>query len=153
MCTCQLLFLAEIVPTFLFGRILPKALFTAKNIEPSMNATSSRVPTAKSGFGCQKKKVWHFGCQKKSLALSLPKIKLGMIVPNIVPQHVVIGTFLHTPHMQTILTTKPMSLSPPPLPILPLPPRPETAAPGAPPPPPTTTTRDDGAEAPDRAAA
>jgi hypothetical protein len=61
--------LAEIVPTFIFGRILPKTLFTAKNIEPSMNATSSRVPTAKSGFGCQ----------KKSLALWLPKKKFGMI--------------------------------------------------------------------------
>jgi len=87
----QLLFLAEIVPTYIFGRILPKTLFTAKKIEPGMNATSSRVPTAKSGFGCQKKKfgtlaakkkVWHFGCQKKSLARSLPKIKIGMIVPD-----------------------------------------------------------------------
>jgi hypothetical protein len=39
------------------------------------------MPTAKSGFGCQKK-VWHFGCQKKSLARSLPKIKIGMIVPD-----------------------------------------------------------------------
>jgi hypothetical protein len=68
-CVCQLLFSAEIVPTFIFGRILPKTLFTAKNIEPSMNATSSRVPTAKSGFGCQ----------KKSLALWLPKKKFGMI--------------------------------------------------------------------------
>jgi hypothetical protein len=73
--------LAEIVPTFIFGRNMPKTLFTAKNIEPSMNATTSRMPTAKSGFGCQKK-VWHFGCQKKSLAQSLPKIKIGMIVPD-----------------------------------------------------------------------
>jgi hypothetical protein len=81
-CVCQLLFLAEIVPTFMFGRILPKTLFTAKNIEPSMNATSSHVPTAKSGFGCQKK-VWHFDCQKKSLARSMPKIKISMIVPDI----------------------------------------------------------------------
>jgi hypothetical protein len=64
--------LADIVPTFIFGRILPKTLFTAKNNEPSMTATSSRVPTAKSGFGCQKKfgtfaakkKVWHDPCQK-----------------------------------------------------------------------------------------
>jgi hypothetical protein len=71
-CVCQLLFLAEIVPTFIFGRIMPKTLFTAKNIEPSINATSSLVPTAKSGFGCQ----------KKSLARSLPKIKIGMIVPD-----------------------------------------------------------------------
>ena len=63
-CVCQLLFLAEIVPTFIFGRILPKTLFTAKYIEPSMNVTSSRVPTAKSGFGCQ----------NKSLALWLPKM-------------------------------------------------------------------------------
>jgi hypothetical protein len=30
-----------------------------------------------------KKKVWHFGCQKKSLARSLPKMKIGMIVPDI----------------------------------------------------------------------
>jgi len=73
--------LAEIVPTFIFGRILPKTLFTAKYIEPSMNATSSRVPTAKIGFGYQKKN-WHFGCQKKMLARSLPKIKIGMIVPD-----------------------------------------------------------------------
>ena len=71
-CVCQLLFLAEIVPTFIFGRIMPKTLFTAKNIEPSMNATSSLVPTAKSGFGCQ----------NKSLARSSPKIKIGMIVPE-----------------------------------------------------------------------
>jgi hypothetical protein len=49
--------LAEIVPTFIFGRILPKVVLAAKNIEPSMNATSSRVPTAKSGFGCQKKSL------------------------------------------------------------------------------------------------
>jgi hypothetical protein len=34
-----------------------------------MNATSSRVPTAKSGFGSQ----------KKSLARSLPKMKVGTI--------------------------------------------------------------------------
>jgi hypothetical protein len=61
--------LAEIVPTFIFGRILPKVVLAAKNIEPSMNATSSRVPTAKSGFGCQ----------KKSLALWLPKKKFGTI--------------------------------------------------------------------------
>ena len=60
---CQLLFLAEIVPSFIFGRILPKTLFIAKNIEPSMNATSSCVPTAKSGFGSQKKN-WHDHCQK-----------------------------------------------------------------------------------------
>jgi hypothetical protein len=66
----------------MFGRILPKTLFTAKNIEPSMNATSSHMPTAKSGFGCQKK-VWHFDCQKKSLARSMPKIKISMIVPDI----------------------------------------------------------------------
>jgi len=60
------LFLAEIVPTFIFDRILRKTLFTAKNIEPSMNVMSSHVPTAKSGFGCQNKngtlvaknKVW-----------------------------------------------------------------------------------------------
>jgi hypothetical protein len=38
-----------------------------------------------------------------------------------------------TPHMQTILTPKPMSLSSPPLPIPSLPPCPETAAAGAPP--------------------
>ena len=57
--SCQLLF---------FGRILPKTLFTAKNNEPSMTATSSRVPTAKNGFGCQ-----------KSLALSLPRKKFGTI--------------------------------------------------------------------------
>jgi hypothetical protein len=53
--------LAEIVPTFIFGRILPKVVLAAKNIEPSMNATSSRVPTAKSGFGCQKKSKTKFG--------------------------------------------------------------------------------------------
>ncbi len=67
---CQLLFLAEIVPTCIFGKILPKTLFTAKNIEPSMNATSSRVPkvvlAAKKKFGtlAAKKKVWHDPCQK-----------------------------------------------------------------------------------------
>jgi hypothetical protein len=46
-----------------------------------MNATSSRVPTAKSGFGCQKKSLalW---LPKKSLARSLPKMKIGMIVPD-----------------------------------------------------------------------
>jgi len=81
-CVPQLLFLAEIVPTCIFGRILPKTLFTAKNIEPTMNATSSRMPTAKSGIGCQKK-VWHFGCQNKSLARSMPKIKISMIVTDI----------------------------------------------------------------------
>jgi hypothetical protein len=54
--------------------------------------------------------------------------------------------------MQTILPSKPMSLSPPPLPIPPLHPRPETGTAGAPPPR-TTKTRDDSAEAPDRAAA
>jgi len=73
--------LAEIVPTFIFGRILPKTLFTDKYIEPSMNVTSSRVPTAKSGFGCQNKSLalW---LPKKSLARSLPKIKIVMIVPD-----------------------------------------------------------------------
>jgi hypothetical protein len=66
------------LPTFIFGRDRAnfyvwqnsaKTLFTAKHIEPSMNATSSHVPTAKSGFGCQ----------KKSLARSLSKIKVGTI--------------------------------------------------------------------------
>ena len=52
-CDCQLLFLALWLPTFIFDRILPKTLFTAKIIEHSMNATSSRVSTVKSGFGCQ----------------------------------------------------------------------------------------------------
>jgi hypothetical protein len=45
------------------------ALFTDKNIEPSMNATSSHMPTAKSGFGCQ----------KINLALWLPKEKFCTI--------------------------------------------------------------------------
>jgi hypothetical protein len=60
------------MPTFIFGGILPKTLFTAKKIEPSMNATSSHVPTAKSGWLPKKKlgtldakkKVWHDPCQK-----------------------------------------------------------------------------------------
>jgi len=56
-----------------FGRILPKMLFTDKNIEPSMNDMSYCVSTAKSEFGCQKLKlgtlaaiikVWHNPCQK-----------------------------------------------------------------------------------------
>ena len=72
-CVCQLLFLAEIVPIFFFGRFLSKTLFTDKNIEPSMNATSYCVSTAKGEFGCQKIKlgtlaaiikVWHNPCQK-----------------------------------------------------------------------------------------
>jgi len=40
-----------------------KDAFHCQKNEPSMNATSSRMPTAKSGFGCQKK-VWHDPCQK-----------------------------------------------------------------------------------------
>jgi hypothetical protein len=75
--SCQLLFLAEIVPTFIFGRVLPKVVLAAKNIEPSMNATSSRVPTAKSGFGCQ----------KKSLARWLPKKKFGTIHAKNINKH------------------------------------------------------------------
>ena len=56
-----------------FGRFLSKTLFTDKNIEPSMNATSYCVSTAKGEFGCQKIKlgtlaaiikVWHNPCQK-----------------------------------------------------------------------------------------
>jgi hypothetical protein len=35
---------------FYFARILLKTLFTARNIKPSMNDTSSCVPTAKSDF-------------------------------------------------------------------------------------------------------
>jgi hypothetical protein len=66
--SCQLLFLAEIVP---------KVVLAAKNIEPSMNATSSRVPTAKSGFGCQ----------KKSLARWLPKKKFGTIHAKNINKH------------------------------------------------------------------
>jgi hypothetical protein len=108
------------------------------------------MPTAKSGFGCQKK-VWHFGCQKKVWHNPCQKLKIGMIVPDCCSatccnRHIL----TQTPHMQTI--PKPMSLSPPPLPIPPPPPRLETAVVGAPTPPKTTTTRDDCAEAPDRAA-
>ena len=39
---------------FVFGRILPRKLFSAKNLGVSMNSTSSRMPDAKSEFGCQK---------------------------------------------------------------------------------------------------
>ncbi len=65
--SCQLLFLAE----FCQRRFsLPKIL-------------NHEFPRA----NCQKwfwlpKKDWHFGCQKKCLAQSLLKIKIGMIVPD-----------------------------------------------------------------------
>ena len=49
-------FLAEDwLPKVNFGRILPKEVLAAESFGLSTKATSSHVPTAKSGFGCQKK--------------------------------------------------------------------------------------------------
>jgi hypothetical protein len=61
--SCQLLYLAE---------FCQRRFSLPKKIEPSMNATSSHVPTAKSGWLPKKKlgtldakkKVWHDPCQK-----------------------------------------------------------------------------------------
>jgi hypothetical protein len=58
----------------------------------------SQVRTAKSGVGCQKKSLalW---LPKKSLARSTPKIKISMIVPDILFRnmlHVLTHRHLHT---------------------------------------------------------
>ncbi len=51
------------------------------DIEPSMNATSSRVPTAKSGFGCQKK-FGTLAAKKKFGTIPAKNKNIGMIVPD-----------------------------------------------------------------------
>jgi hypothetical protein len=45
------------LPKVNFGRILPKVVLAAKSFGLSTKATSSHVPTAESGFGCNKKKL------------------------------------------------------------------------------------------------
>jgi hypothetical protein len=58
------------LPTFNFGRILPKLVLAAKGFGLGTKATSSCMPTAKSEFGCQKK-VGSDHCQLSKLAIDL----------------------------------------------------------------------------------